>query len=289
MIRPDLGRKLLYFCALVVVALPLALGLILPPASLQSAERLFDLIEGIEKKPGSLAFIAFDFGPSTKAENEPQAELLFEHLLRRRIPVAVFSLYPHAVGFLSSVPERVVERLHREYPDEQWVYGKDWVNLGYRPGTALFIQAAAKSNNLAEFLGKDAAGASLQRLPIFESVTSLESVSFLGEVTGLAGIFDIYVQFFQREGYVPPLGHGCTSITIPEAYIYLDSGQLQGVLEGITGTAWYSHLLKKEFPHREEDTDLHTVNTALGCAQLFIIFLIILGNGKAFMQRRKIA
>jgi hypothetical protein len=286
-ISEGLERKMIYFVAIVVVALPLVTGLTLPPASLKSADRLFRLVEGIKKKPGSIAMVAFDFGPSTKAENEPQAELLFEHLMRRRIPVAVFSLYPHATGFLSAVPERVVARLQKESPNKKWLYGEDWVNLGYRPGMSLFIQAAAKSDNLTELLGKDVKGSSLSRLPAFEGVSSLENISFLGQVTGLVGIFDIYVQFFQKAGYVPPIGHGCTSITIPEAYIYLDSGQLQGLLEGITGTAWYSHLLKQKFPFRVADTSLLTVNTALGFAQLLIIFLIVLGNIKYFRKSRK--
>ena len=93
----------------------------------------------------------------------------------------------------------------------------------------------------------------------------------------MVGVFDSYVQFFQTESYVPLFGHGCTSITIPEAYIYLDSGQLKGLLEGLAGAAWYSQLLAQNFPNRIPDSAL-TINTALGVAHLVIIFFILFGN-----------
>jgi hypothetical protein len=71
--------------------------------------------------------------------------------------------------------------------------------------------------------------------------------------------------------------HGCTSITIPEAYIFLDSGQLNGLLEGIAGAAWYSEVLKKHYP-ATENRDLLVTNTALSTAHLVLIGLIVLGN-----------
>jgi hypothetical protein len=90
-------------------------------------------------------------------------------------------------------------------------------------------------------------------------------------------VFDTVVQFFQKKGYRPTLVHGCTSITIPEAYIFLDSGQLNGLLEGIAGAAWYSEVLRKHFP-ASDNRDLLVTNTALSGAHIMIILLIVIGN-----------
>ena len=90
-------------------------------------------------------------------------------------------------------------------------------------------------------------------------------------------MFDTIIQFFQKGGYRPTLVHGCTSITIPEAYIFLDSGQLKGLLEGIAGAAWYSEILKRHFP-ASDNTKLLVVNTALSSAHVVLIGLIVLGN-----------
>ena len=114
-------------------------------------------------------------------------------------------------------------------------------------------------------------------MPAFKGVKTLDNIALLGEFTGLVGVFDRYIQFFQKKEYRPKFVHGCTSITIPEAYIYLDSQQLDGLLEGIAGAAWYSDLLKQHYPKREPDRS-SAINTMLGIAHLIIIFFIIVGN-----------
>jgi len=139
-----------------------------------------------------------------------------------------------------------------------------------------------------EYFGRDVFGTNLSQIPVFKGVKSLENIKLLVEFTGLTGVFDTYVQFFQKEGYVPLFGHGCTSITVPEAYIYLDSNQLQGLLDGIAGAAWYSELLSKHYPEREPDTALLVNNTALGVAHLVIIFLIIIGNVVGLVTGRRV-
>jgi hypothetical protein len=285
-----LDRRLIYLFMLVVVSLPLLTGLTLPPARMKAAEKLFSLIEDLQPEPGKIALVVLDFGPSTKAENKPQSLLMIEHLMRKRIPIAFFSQYALAEGLLNSLPQEVADRLTKESPTERWQYGKDWVNLGYRPGGDLFIQSLAKSENLVETFKVDSFGTSLSSVPMLAGVNTIKDVQFLGEITGLSGVFDSLIQFFQREGYKPKFGHGCTSITIPEAYIYLDSGQLSGLLEGVAGAAWYAQLLNSKFKRSGVDEALK-VNTALGVAHLAIIFLIILGNAPllAGKFRRRLA
>lgn len=120
-------------------------------------------------------------------------------------------------------------------------------------------------------------GMPITQYPNFAAIGAVERVKLVGEVTGLTGVFDTIIQFFQKGGYRPTVVHGCTSITIPEAYIFLDSGQLKGLLEGIAGAAWYSEVLKQHYP-KSDNTKLLVVNTALSAAHLVIILLIVIGN-----------
>ena len=128
-----------------------------------------------------------------------------------------------------------------------------------------------------ELFGKDAQGNSLRNVPAFAGVHTIRQIKLLVEVTGLIGALDLYIQFFQAGGYQPVFVHGCTSITIPATAIYLDSGQLRGVLEGIAGAAWYAELLQRAHPARVQDAS-RAMNTALGIAHLVIILLIAAGN-----------
>lgn len=281
-----MDRRYIYLLVILALSVPLLTGYRVPPARMAAAEALYETIDELQVAPGEIAFVALDITPSTKAENEPQSEVLLEHLMRRRIPVALFSLSFQAEPFLVALPDRVAQRLMREHPGETWRYGTDWVNLGFRPGAGTLIQAIPKSGNLVELFGKDAWGNDLRNVPAFAGVRTVRQIKLLAEVTGLIGAFDLYVAFFQAGEYKPVFVHGCTSITIPNTFIYMDSGQLQGLLEGIAGAAWYSELLQRSHPGRIPDAS-GTINTALGIAHLIVILLVVIGNVAAFRRTAK--
>jgi len=278
------GRRLIYFVMILAVGLPIVLGISQKPSRLVSAERMYDVVEKVQVQPGEVAMVWFDFGPNTVAENEPQAMVLIEHLFRRRIPVILLSQYQQAERFLTSIPNEVARRLELEMPGQQWRYGEAWVNAGFKPGGAIFIQSLVNATDLAKFLGRDSNGMPLSHYPTYAHVGGVEHVKLVGEITGLVGVFDTIIQFFQKNEYRPTIVHGCTSITIPEAYIFLDSGQLKGLLEGIAGAAWYSEVLKKFHPD-SENRELLVTNTALSSAHIVLIALIVLGNIVPLVQR----
>jgi hypothetical protein len=279
-----LPRRLIYVLMILAVAAPVLFGISEKPSRLVSAERMYSVIESLEVKPGEVAMVWLDFGPNTIAENEPQATVILEHLFRRRIPVILLSQYQQSEGFLRRIPLEIAGRLEAERPGETWRYGEAWINAGYKPGAAIYIQALVNSPDISKFLGRDVTGMPITHFPAFASIRGIEQVKLVAEVTGLTGVFDTIVQFFQKNGYRPTLVHGCTSITIPEAYIFLDSGQLRGLLEGIAGAAWYSEVLKKHFPH-SDNSKLLVTNTALSAAHIMIIALIVLGNLAPLLSR----
>ena len=278
------SRRIIYLIMLIAVAAPILLGISQRPSRLVSAERMYDVLEKVEVKPGEVAMVWMDFGPNTIAENEPQAMVMLEHLFRRRIPVVLLSQYQQAERFLSRVPQAVARQLEAEMPDQRWRYGEAWINVGYKPGAAIFMQSLVNATEISKFLGRDVNGMPLSNYPNFAAIGGVERVKVVGEVTGLVGVFDTIIQFFQKKGYRPVIVHGCTSITIPEAYIFLDSGQLHGLLEGIAGAAWYSEVLKKFHP-QSDNKKLLVTNTALSAAHLVIIGLIIVGNIMPFFAR----
>ena len=278
------GRRLIYLVMILAVGLPIIFGISQKPSRLVSAERMYEVVEKVQVQPGEVAMVWFDFGPNTVAENEPQAMVLIEHLFRRRIPVILMSQYQQAERFLTSIPNEVARRLEVEMPGQQWQYGEAWVNVGFRPGGAIFIQSLVNAGDLAKFLGRDANGMPISHYPVFAHLGGVEHVKLVGEITGLVGVFDTIIQFFQKNEYRPTVVHGCTSITIPEAYIFLDSGQLKGLLEGIAGAAWYSEVLKKFHPD-SENRELLVTNTALSAGHVVLILLIVLGNIVPVVQR----
>lgn len=281
----SIDRRIIYLFVFLALAIPLLQRWSVPPARMKPAEALFQIIEDAKIERPDIAFVAMDYGPNLIAENGAQAEVVIEHLMRKRIPFVVFSLYIQAEPFLKTVPERVAKRLMTEMPRERWEYGRDWLNLGYRPGGYLMLQGVPKSENLSDYFKTDARGNKLSEMPLFAGVKTIENIKLLVQFTGLVGMFDMYVAFFQKANYRPVFGHGCTSITIPEAFIYLDSKQLSGLLEGNAGAAWYSKLLNQKFTSRVPDRS-EIINTGLGVAHLVVILLIILGNIGGYLTWR---
>lgn len=278
--------RVIYLLVIVALSYPLMTDYVLRPAQMRSAEDLYQVIEMLPKSSDKMVLVAFDWGPSTAAENRPQTTTLIEHLMRRRIPFAVITTYPYGAPFLDDLPNDIATRLNREMPEQSWNYGRDWVNLGYQPGGAIMIQGLARAADFSTIIKTDAKGTPLRDIPCMKEIRNLKNISLLAQMTGLVGVFSSWIQFLQTDDYRPDVVHGCTSITIPEAYIYYVSGQIKGLYEGVAGAAWYDHLLSEKFPKREL-TDASKVNTSLASAHLLILALIVVGNLLTLLKRGK--
>lgn len=273
----DIDRRIIYLFVAISLAIPLVLNVELPPAEMMTAEAFYGEVERLPIEKGKVVLIAVDWGPNTLAENKGQFEVAIEHLMRRRIAFALITTYPLAEPFMKSVPLDVAKRLTREIPNEHWAYGRDWVNLGYRPGGGLMIQSLAKADNLHAHLIADSLGTPLEDIPAMQGVKTIKDITMLMEFTGLAGALQNWIQFFQAKEYRPPFVHGCTSITIPEGHLYFASGQLVGFFEGVAGAAWYDTLLSRNYPNRLSSSSIR-YNTGLAYAHLVVIAFIIIGN-----------
>lgn len=282
----NIDRRIIYLFVLVSLSAPMIMGVTLTPVPLPTSKAFFDSIEKLDNSSGKIVIISSDWGPNTKAENKPQTEAAIEHLMRKRIPFAITTLYALAEPFLRSMPRDIAEKLEKEAPGEKWEYGKDWVNIGYKPGGSLMIQGLAKSADIRSFWKTDASGTPLESIPMLKSVRSLKDVQLLIETTGLVGAFGQWIGFFLVEDYRPDMLHGCTSITIPEARTYFSSGQITGLLEGVAGAAAYEKLLSDQNPNRLPGEGWIT-NTGLAFAQICIIGFIIIGNLGFFLSRKR--
>ncbi len=284
-----LDRKVIYACVVVALAFPLVFGISQPAAPLPAAKKIFDKVESIarERKEAlaagrpyrKVALVVVDWGPHTRAECYPQTECIVRHLMARGVPFVIIALVHDGAGYAREIPKK----LAREYDRE---YGRDWVNLGFKPGFSIFVGQIAK-----DFQGgakTDHAGTPLSELELTKNIRDAGDISLLIEMTGLVGFFNMWVQFFQTDRARPDFAHGCTSVTIAEAYSYLESGQIIGLFEGIAGAAAYNELLEESRktgePHASAAPRAHM--TSQSFAHLLIIALIVMGNVSLYVRRR---
>ena len=130
-----LDRRIVYLLVMLSLLIPILLNKSLKMVELKSARLFYDAVEKLEPRDDQIVLIAMDWSAATRAENEPQTEAVVEHLLRRKVHFALLSTDPMSTPFLINLPEKVAARL-KERTGQTCEYGKDWVNLGYRPGQA---------------------------------------------------------------------------------------------------------------------------------------------------------
>lgn len=271
----QIDRRIVYFCVALSLAIPLVLNVVMRPAQMSTADSFFQAVEKLQAQNGKIVLISADWGPGTQAENKPQTIVAIEHLMRRRIPFAITSIYALASPFLKELPLEVARKLEAEHPNETWEYGKDWINLGFRPGGLVTIQALSKTDDIVKVLKTDADNVPLENFVVMKNVKTAKDIIMLMEFTGLLGVFNTWLQYFPNTNFV----HGCTSVTIPEAFIYYSSKQIVGLFEGVAGAAWYEVLLNETYSSRDKNQNTALrVNTGLSFAQILIIVLIVLGN-----------
>jgi hypothetical protein len=263
----NIDRRILYIVLLGIVILglifPMPLPLIVGPTTKQ-------FFEAIETAPtDKIAIISTTWSSSTQGENRPQNRIVLEHLMRRKIRFALLAFEPQSTNLAQEIAEELGQQYH-------YVYGKDWVNLGYRadvPGTL-----KAMMQDIVQTFKKDSREhRPLETLPVMAGVKSLRDAGVMMEI-GASGNYKYWVQFVVGAAKAP-FAYGPTSVMAPELYSYIDSKQITGMMFGIKGAAEYEKLLNVQgFTTR-----------AIGPVSLSLIFLFVLiglGNWGMFLGRK---
>jgi hypothetical protein len=117
-------------------------------------------------------------------------------------------------------------------------------------------------------------GTEVSKLPVVQGVKSLSDYKMIIDVTP-SGTVPIWISYSPKNVrilYCP------TSVMAAEAYTYLDSGQIKGMITGAKGAQEYEQLLTV--------VGLGTrFMNAISFSHVLIIAFILLGNIAMFMNR----
>jgi len=169
----------------------------------------------------------------------------------------------------------VLTEMEPLFPDK--TYGVDYVNIGYKPGNALFLERAV-TDIIGASLDIDHRGQTLSTMPLFETFKSLQDADFwVCLSTGNPGVPD-WIKVVGDPFGIP----GTTdvvSVSIPENMPFVQSGQLTGIIQGMRGAAEYELLAKR--PGRAV-----AGMDAQSLSHVVILFFVLLGN-IAYLTRKK--
>jgi len=262
-------RYLYLIFALMMVALEF-LTVAIPVPVPDTVRSLYDRIEKLPKDKIVIIDCSLDAGYI--AEGRGTFEVVAEHLLRRGIPFAAFTntTFYQGQAFALKYLTPMAARLHKEYGKDYCIWGAVVLQNGAE------LQALAK--DVHNTVKVDYKGTPLADIPMMKNVTDIHNVSLVYRVAyDWQGVQ--WLGFIQGV-YGTPFACGTAAISSSNAYNFIRSGQLCGLLAGAAGSAAYESLL-------DEKGSGTRVVMKQSFAVLYVVGAIILGNIAMFLVKAR--
>jgi hypothetical protein len=264
-----LDRRIIFTVTALAVIIPLVTGLAIPSKKItKEVQGIYDTIEKLP--PDSKILISFDYDPQTKPECHPMTTGIIMQCFRKNIKVVGIALWPMG----SSLGE---EALIEQSQAFNKVYGTDYAFLGYKSGGDVVIQKVC--TNFRDTFPTDSKGLPLKDIPVMNGINRIADFAAAFSISsGDPGLKQWTIIAHEQTGI--PVGGGCTAVSAPEFYPYLNAGQMVGLLGGMQAAAEYEKLLDikgKALAGMGAQSVVHMV----------IILFIILANISYFYEKKK--
>ncbi len=262
----ELDRRWIFLCVAVALVLTVCFRFPQPVTPSPSVRAVHQHIENLP--PGSTILIATDYDPQAKAELKPMTEALLAHCFLRELRVIGMTFWlegaPLGKGIFDDVAKRYGKRS-----------GTDYVYLGFKPG-AMSQVITNMGENFTSAFSQDADGKPTAPMPIFRDVKGLPDLHYIIDLAAGAtvGTWIIY----GGDKYDVDMAAGCTAVSGPDLYVYLNTGQLNGLIAGLRGAADYEVLLGQPGMGVQGMPAQSTVHA-------LIVLFIIIGNIVYFRSR----
>ncbi len=274
--RSVVERRIVFLLLVLAVALPIIFPLGLKTRSTPLTEQVYALVESMPA--GVPVVISFDYDPSTITELQPMAQALIEHAWKKGHKIVATAMWPQGPQVAEMAFKDVQAKLEKEDPSaKQFIYGEDYVNLGYKPGGLVTIQGMGRS--MKAIFPTDTSGLKYQDIPLLKQVRTLKDIRYVISLSaGDPGLRDWIMT--AKGKYNVPVAGGTTAVSAPGFLPYVnDQKQLYGLMGGLKAAAEYELLLGYE------GAASRGMNPQ-SVAHLMILAFIIFGNIRAWKKRR---
>ncbi len=275
-----LDRRWIFLMMALAVGIPVLTKPIFPESPTPLTRKIFSAID--ELPEGSVVYMAFDYDPPSQAELGPMAKSFVRHCCLKRHKMIFANLWPAGPPL---VDQNIRDVIEGEFQDAGYEYGRDYVNLGYRPGNQVAIKLAA--TDIRKLYTSDSQGKSLDELPLMRSFKNVFDADLVLNVSaGYPGAKE-WVQYAGTLGELK-LGAGVTGVQAPQLFPYYPD-QLVGLLAAIKGAAEYETAIGEKYP-QYADPQKNDAIKRMGpqlFAHLLMLGLIVLGNVVQIANRRR--
>lgn len=281
----NLDRRWIFLLMLWSVLVPIyyvgVTGRTFPEIPSALAEATFDEIERL--RPGDPVLISFDWDPASEGELGPMATAFVKHTAEKKLKMYFMALWPVGAQMVDNAIDKVIRA---DFPE--LVYGRDYVNLGYKSGNEGVIKVIV--TNLRALFTTDARGTALQNIPMMRGIENIQQMKLVINVgAGYPGTKE-WVQY----AVVPypdkiRLVAGNTGVQATQTYPYVPR-QVPGLLGAIKGAAEYEKLVIDKYGGPNPDPKYLDGLRRMGpqlFAHLLVIALIVVANVLYFLNKRR--
>lgn len=267
-----IDRRILWHILIIVVAIPTLWPINIPNAVSPMSRSLWETINATPKN--KIVLLSSTWSKGTRGENQGQFVAVLHHLMSRRIRFAVSSFTPEGM-------QVALDRIREVAPRYDYVYGRDWVSLGYQASAGNFVKGI--NVDLIGTVKLDSVDKKpLGSLPVMAGIRSIDDVNIVVEFSA-AATHMVWIQLLKSgvmKGFCP------TSVMAPESLPYYASGQLTGVLWGAKGAYDYEQLNVEHGtgPYSFGRQYMGPLSAAFG----LVIVSIVVGNLAMFASRARV-
>lgn len=253
-------RRWIFLLVFLALAFPILVPLNLPGLRPSAPARaLHKYVEDLP--PNSKVLVSMDFDPASKPELQPMGAAVLRHFLERKHKVVVMTLWVTGTGLTHKIVEEQAKAVGAEY-------GKDYVNLGWKPGG--FAVITGMGEDIRTVYPKDARNNATDSLPIMNGIRKLKDFDLIFSFAAGTPGLDTWIAY-AGDRHKIPMGGGSTAVNEPSMAPYIQSGQLVGFIGALRGAAEYENLM-----HVKGDATRGMDGITLG--HYLIIVLIVVAN-----------
>jgi hypothetical protein len=265
-------RRVVFMLVGVSLLLPFFMQFRLPIKISPEVRASYEAIAALP--PGSTLLVSYDYDPPSAPELQPVSDALLKYAFEHGLKVILVGLWPQGPqqADLSVAAALAADPALRE----KIRYGVDYVNLGFQSGNEFVILRMGESFQ--------------SMFPVDLQYTPYDSLALLKNIRNFSNI-DLGVEFCAgRPGtaewvqvavdrYHLKMTSANTAVQAPLAYPYLKSGQIIGLMGGMTGAAEFESLTQK--PGKAM-----TYMLAQTFSHVIVMIFIVIGN-VAYIRSRK--
>lgn len=262
----NVDTRIIYIVLLIVLSVPLLRPIGIPMQISPMTRAVYDIIEGLNPEK-DVVLLSMDYSPGAGLDAEVCPVAVVEHLMQRGIKWI-------AISFGTTDGPMMTNRIMADLEQRGYKYGEDFANLGYMAGEENAVRLFALD---CLSVPTDVRGNKTSELPVMQEIKTIKDFAFVIQFS--MGTPEMWIR-----QVVDPMGvlfaTGTVTVSVPSIVPYYNSGQVKGVMGGVSSAAQYELLCNK--PGRGA-----AMMDAQSMGHLIIIFFIALGNVGYFMSKKE--